>query len=179
LFSEDVLTEGFNTELIDVGDNMSVVARVGEYQEAQQQPLEEVADEIRAALTRQKTREALNERADSIIADLKSGKDIEELGVGEWQSYEEQSRSNPALGGAVMSQVFSLQRPGDGDNVYGSVVSDGSASIVALDAVNEGEVNRDGGEFRQLRGFLASLEGQREYQAYQQFLRESAEIERP
>ena len=59
------------------------------------------------------------------------------------------------------------------------MVSDGSASIVALDAVNEGEVNRDGGEFRQLRGFLASLEGQREYQAYQQFLRESAEIERP
>lgn len=179
LFSEDVLTEGFNTELIDVGDNMSVVARVSEYQEAQQQPLEEVADEIRAALTRQKTREALSERADAIIADLESGKNIEELGLEEWQSYEDQPRSNPSLGGAVMSQVFSLQRPGDGDNVYGSVVSNDSATIVALDAVNEGDVNRDGGEFRQLRGFLASLEGQREYQAYQQFLRENAEVERP
>ncbi len=78
-----------------------------------------------------------------------------------------------------MSQVFSLQRPGDGDNVYGSVVSNDSATIVALDAVNEGDVNRDGDEFRQLRGFLASLEGQREYQAYQQFLRENAEVERP
>ncbi|MDF0749182.1 SurA N-terminal domain-containing protein [Marinobacter sp. 71-i] len=179
LFSEDVLNEGFNTELIDVGDNMSVVARVGEYHEAQQQPLDEVADEIRAALTRQETREALNERADAIIAGLESGKSAEELGLGEWRSYEEQSRSNPALGGAVMSEVFSLQRPGDGDNVYGSVVSGDSVSIVALDAVNEGEVNRDGGEFRQLRSFLASLEGQREYRAYQQYLRDNAEIERP
>lgn len=179
LFSEDVLKEGFNTELIDVGDNMSVVARVGEYREAQQQPLDEVAEDIRAALTRQKTREALNERADAIIADLKSGKGADELGLGEWQSYEDQSRSNPELGGAVMAEVFSLQRPGDGDNVYGSVVSGDSASIVALGAVNEGEVNREGGEFRQLRGFLASLEGQREYRAYQQYLRDSAEVERP
>lgn len=179
LFSEDVLNEGFNTELIDVGDNMSVVARVGEYREAQQQPLDQVTDEIRTALTRQKTREALSERADAIIADLKSGKTVEELGLGEWQSYKDQPRSNPELGGAVMSQVFSLQRPGDGDNVYGSVMSGDGVAIVALDAVNEGEVNPDGGEFRQLRGFLASLEGQREYRAYQQYLRDNAEIERP
>jgi len=179
LFSEDVLNDGFNTELIDVGDNMSVVARVGEYHEAQQQPLEEVEGEIRAALTRQKTREALRERADTIIADLKSDKSAEELGLGEWQSYEDQSRSNPELGGAVMSEVFSLQRPDDGDEVFGSVMSGDSMAIVALDAVHEGDVNRDGGEFRQLRGFLASLEGQREYRAYQQYLREKAEIERP
>ena len=32
--------------------------------------------------------------------------------------------------------------------------------------------------FSQLRNFLASLEGQREYQAYQQYLRENAEVER-
>lgn len=179
LFSEDVLNDGFNTELIDVGDNMSVVARVGEYHAAQQQPLDEVADEIRAALTRQKIREALQDRADAIIADLESGKGLEELGLGEWQSYEDQPRSNSALGGAVMSEVFSLQRPGDGGNVYGSVMRDDSMAIVALDEVNDGEVNRDGEEFRQLRSFLASLEGQREYRAYQQYLRDNAEVERP
>lgn len=35
-----------------------------------------------------------------------------------------------------------------------------------------------GDEFSQLRNFLASLQGQREYQAYQQYLRENAEVER-
>ncbi len=178
LFSEDVLRDGFNTELIDVGDNMSVVARVAEYQEAQQQPLEEVSDEIRAELTRQKIREALSERADAIIAELESGKDPEEIGVGEWQSYDDQPRNNPILGGAVMSGVFSLPRPEGEEDVYGSVMSDNGIAIIALEAVNEGDVNRDGSEFSQLRNFLASLEGQREYQAYQQYLRERAEVER-
>ncbi|MDL0429929.1 SurA N-terminal domain-containing protein [Marinobacter sp. TBZ242] len=179
LFSEDVLKDGFNTELIDVGDNMSVVARVAEYHEAQQQPLEEVADEIRTALTRQKTRDALSDRAEAIIADLRSGKSAEELGLEAWQTYEDQSRSNRVLGGAVMSEVFSLQRPDDGGNAYGSVVSEDRVVIVALDEVNEGEVKRDGEEFLQLRGFLASLEGQREYRAYQQYLRDNADVERP
>lgn len=178
LFSEDVLRDGFNTELIDVGDNMSVVARVAQYQEAQQQPLEEVTDEIRDALTRQKTREALAERAEAVIADLESGKDIEETGVGEWESYDDQPRSNPILGGAVMAGVFSLQRPEGDEEVYGSVMSDNGMAIIALEAVNEGEVNRDGGEFNQLRTFLAQFEGQREYRAYQQFLRDKAEVER-
>ncbi|MFO7995158.1 MAG: SurA N-terminal domain-containing protein [Marinobacter sp.] len=178
LFSEDVLRDGFNTELIDVGDNMSVVARVAQYQEAQQQPLEEVTDEIRDALTRQKTREALAERAEAVIADLESGKDIEETGVGEWESYDDQPRSNPILGGAVMAGVFSLQRPEGDEEVYGSVMSDNGMAIIALEAVNEGEVNRDGGEFNQLRNFLAQFEGQREYRAYQQFLRDKAEVER-
>lgn len=178
LFSEDVLQDGFNTELIDVGDNMSVVARVARYQEAQQQPLDEVSDEIRAALTRQKTREALDQRAEAIISELESGKDLQEMGIGEWQSYDDQPRNNPAVGGAIMSGVFSLQRPEGDDEVYGSVMSDNGVAIIALEAVNEGDVNREGGEFSQLRTFLASLEGQREYQAYQQYLRERAEVER-
>ena len=43
---------------------------------------------------------------------------------------------------------------------------------------SDGEVDEDGTEFRQVRQFLASLEGQREYTAYQQYLRAGAEIER-
>ncbi|MDX1552376.1 MAG: SurA N-terminal domain-containing protein [Marinobacter sp.] len=178
LFSEDVLKDGFNTELIDVGDNMSVVARVAQYHEAQQQPLEEVSDQIRATLTRQKTREALSERAETIITELESGKELEELGIGEWQSYDDQPRNNPAVGRDVMAGVFSLQRPGDGEVAYGSVMYGDGVAIIALESVNEGDVNRDGDEFSQLRDFLASLEGQREYQAYQQYLRENAEVER-
>ncbi|MFN2362280.1 MAG: SurA N-terminal domain-containing protein [Marinobacter sp.] len=178
LFSDDVLKDGFNTELIDVGDNMSVVARVDEYYEAQKKPLEDVSDEIRTTLIRQKTREAMSERAEAMIADLESGVSLDELDVGEWQSYEDQSRNNLVLGDTVMAEVFSLQRPDEDGNVYGSVVSDDRMTIIALDAVNEGDVNPGGGEFRQLRGFLASLEGQREYSAYRQYLRERAEVER-
>jgi peptidyl-prolyl cis-trans isomerase D len=54
-----------------------------------------------------------------------------------------------------------------------------SAAVIALDEVTDGQVSEDGIELNQLREFLASLEGQREYAAYQQFLRNRAEVERP
>ena len=74
LFSADVVEDGYNTELIDVGDNVSVVARVREYREAQQLALEEVAADVRASLKAQETRAALSEHADEIIAGLEAGK---------------------------------------------------------------------------------------------------------
>ena len=179
LFSADVVEDGYNTELIDVGDNVSVVARVREYREAQQLALEEVAADVRASLKAQKTRAALGERADEIIAGLEAGKSLSELGADEWASYEAKPRNDQEAGAAVMRTVFSLSRPAEGETSYGQSVSGSSAAVVALDGVNEGAVDETSEEFGQLEEFLASLEGQREYGAYQQFLRNRAEVERP
>ncbi|SFM76543.1 SurA N-terminal domain-containing protein [Marinobacter pelagius] len=179
LFSDDVLNGGYNTELIDVGDNLSVVARVREHREAQQLPLADVRDQIRDRLVAQETREALAERADGIIASLQQGESLEDIEAGQWQSYEAQGRNAGGIAPAVMQTAFSLPRPDEGAASYGSTVSADQAVVVALEAVNAGEADRDGQEFEQLRQFLASLEGQREYTAYQQYLRDQAEVERP
>ena len=176
LFSEDVLEAGYNTELIDVGDDVSVVARVREHYDAEQLPLEQVSDQIRATLEQRKTREALSERADTIVADLKSGADPE--GLGEWSSYEGLGRNASEAGPEVLRKAFSLPRPADGAQ-FGKAVMGGSAAVIALDSVTDGQVAENDTEMNQLREFLASLEGQREYAAYQQFLRNHAEVERP
>lgn len=178
LFSEDVLEDGFNTELIDVGDNMSVVARVGTYTEARQQPLEEVSDGIRSALLRQKTAEALNAKVEEVIASLQSGESLESLGLGEWTAYEDQGKNSSEVPRAVANRAFALERP-EGGVSYGAVVSGSEATIVAVDEVTEGEVDPSSEDYKQLSNFLATISGQREYQAYQQYLRNRAEIERP
>jgi len=177
LFSEDVLEAGYNTELIDVGDNVSVVARVREHHEAQQLPLSEVRDQIRATLEQRRTGEALAERADAIIADLQAGETVE--AAGDWASYESLARNSSEAAPAVMQQAFSLPRPDEGKVQYGKTVSANTASVIALEAVTDGEIAKDSTQLNQLREFLASLEGQREYAAYQQFLRNRAEVERP
>ncbi|MCK2147971.1 SurA N-terminal domain-containing protein [Marinobacter alexandrii] len=179
LFSTDVVEDGYNTELIDVGDNVSVVARVREYRDAQQLALEEVAADVRASLKAQETRAALSKRAEEIIAGLESGQSLSELGASDWVRYEAKSRNDQDAGAAVMRAVFSLSRPAEGEISYGQSVSGSSAAVVALDGVNEGAVDETSAEFGQLEEFLASLEGQREYGAYQQFLRNRAEVERP
>jgi len=178
LFSDDVLNAGYNTELIDVGDDQAVVARVQAHRESQLRPLDDVRDDIQAQLQQQKTREALRARAEAILAELKQGQ--EPADMGEWQVYKGLSRNTQDLPPELVRTVFSLPRPDDDKApTYGRVVTSGEAFIVALDAVHNGEVDEDSPEFQQMLTFLASLEGQREYTAYRQYLQAQAEIERP
>ncbi|MBY5962081.1 SurA N-terminal domain-containing protein [Marinobacter nauticus] len=178
LFSEDVLEGGYNTELIDVGDNVSVVARVREYHEPRQLELADVEPGIRRILERTETREALAARVDELVAQLESGTSADELGAGEWQQFEDQGRSVSGLSPRVVQEVFSMARP-DGDSpTVGRAVTADQAAVIVLTGVNEGEVDQEGAEYQQLMRFLAQLEGQREYTAYQQYLRNTAEVER-
>lgn len=178
LFSEDVLEGGYNTELIDVGDNVSVVARVREYHEPRQLELADVEPEIRRILERTETREALAARVDELVAQLESGTSAEELGVGERQQFENQGRNGSGLSPRVVQEVFSMARPDGETPTVGRAVAADQAAVIVLTGVNEGEVDQEGAEYQQLMRFLAQLEGQREYTAYQQYLRNTAEVER-
>jgi len=178
LFSEDVLEGGYKTELIDVGDNVSVVARVREYHEPRQLELADVEPEIRRILERTETRDALAARVDELVAQLESGTSADELGAGEWQQFEDQGRSVSGLSPRVVQKVFSMARPNGDTPTVGRAVTADQAAVIVLTSVNEGEVDQEGAEYQQLLRFLAQLEGQREYTAYQQYLRNTAEVER-
>ncbi|WP_417514224.1 SurA N-terminal domain-containing protein [Marinobacter sp.] len=179
LFSEDVLESGYNTELIDVGDNVSVVARAREYREAQQLPLADVRDMIRSNLEARKIREVLDERAQSIVASLEKGESLDTLNAGDWEGFEDQARNAADVDPQIMQTVFALSRPNDSGASYGTAMTRSGVAVIALDAVNEGDAGDNSADLDQLRKFMASLEGQREYAAYQQFLRNSAEVSRP
>lgn len=179
LFSEDVLEGGYNTELIDVGDNVSVVARVREHREAQKLALDDVRDDIRRTLEARQTRKLLNERADAIIAGLEEGKALDAFDAGDWELFEEQARNSVRVDPQVVQAAFSLARPAEDAPSYGSAMTQSGVVVVALDAVHEGSTKDNSADLDQLRTFLASLEGQREYAAYQQFLRSTAEVSRP
>ncbi|OJT00727.1 SurA N-terminal domain-containing protein [Marinobacter nauticus] len=178
LFSDDVLQGGFNTELIDVGDNASVVARVREYLEPRQRELADVRDDIAAMLEARKTRQALEARVDELMAALEAGEDPESLNAGDWQRFENQGRDGANLSRFVVQRAFAMPRPDEGNPSMAKAVGQREAAIILVDAVNEGAVDTDGAEYQQLRQFLTQLEGQREYMAYQQYLRNTAEVDR-
>lgn len=178
LFSDDVLQGGFNTELIDVGDNVSVVARVREYFEPRQRELADVRDDIAAMLEARKTRQALEARVDELMAALEAGEDLESLNAGDWQRFENQGRDGANLSRFVVQRAFAMPRPDEGNPSMAKAVGQREAAIILVDAVNEGAVDTDGAEYQQLRQFLTQLEGQREYMAYQQYLRNTAEVDR-
>lgn len=178
LFSDDVLQGGFNTELIDVGDNVSVVARVREYFEPRQRELADVRDDIAAMLEARKTQEALEARVEELMAALEAGEDPDSLNAGDWQRFESQGRDGANLSRFVVQRAFAMPRPDEGSPSMAKAVGQREAAIILVDAVNEGAVDTDGAEYQQLRQFLTQLEGQREYMAYQQYLRNTAEVDR-
>lgn len=181
LFSDDVLQDKFNTELIDVGNNESVVARVKSYQPLGQRELAEVRDQIRERLVQQKTRERLAERGRDMIARLQNGESLEELdlGVDNWTTHEATDRNDGSLAPEVLRSAFSLERPAEGGVTYGLSEGNDRAVIIALDGVTDGNVEDRAAEREQLQQFLASQQAQQEYLAYQQYLRDKADIERP
>ncbi|MEX0603729.1 MAG: SurA N-terminal domain-containing protein [Marinobacter sp.] len=181
LFSGDVLQDKFNTELIDVGNNESVVARVKSYQPQGQRDLADVRDQIREQLMQQKVRERLTERARDVIAKLQDGESLADLGLeaGNWTTHEATGRGNRSLAPDVLRSAFTLERPPEDGVTYGLAEGSDSAVIIALDGVTDGDGKANEAERAQMQQFLANQQAQREYLAYQQYLRDRADIERP
>ncbi|MCE8031821.1 peptidylprolyl isomerase [Billgrantia tianxiuensis] len=171
-FSEDVLVEGFNSEVIELDEDRRMVLRVAEHREATVLPLEEVRERVAASVEQRKQREALLEVARERLERLRSGEDLEL----EWQQVERATRQQGNVPRTVLQAAFRLPQPADGTAVYGHA-SDGSrVALIALDEVEVGEVDE------QTEAFVArmaeQLRAQATIQGLRTHLRETADITR-
>jgi peptidyl-prolyl cis-trans isomerase D len=177
LFSADVLEDGFNTELIDIDQTTAVVARVMEHHPEAPQPLEEVAGQIRERLQREQTLTLLQERADELLGQLRTGEATPE--GDDWTVYDDVVRNQSAVPAPIQARVFSLPTPDEDGFSFGTVADGSDLVIIALSDVSDGEVDSESEQVRNMAQFLAQMNGQQEYSAYVRTLREQAEIERP
>jgi peptidyl-prolyl cis-trans isomerase D len=77
-FSDLVLQENLNSDIIEVSDTLAIVIRLEEYQAAEVKPLSEVSAQIREALIAEKATEKALSTADSLLVSFKAGNDIAE-----------------------------------------------------------------------------------------------------
>ena len=173
-FSDEVLGEGFNSEVIELDEDRRMVLRVVEHRDATTLPLDEVRDRVVAAVETDKTREALEARADEMLASLRSG---ETLGL-DWQRAESLNRQGQSeLAQPVIEAAFRLPHPSEGETVYGRAGDGQRVVLIGLESVTAGEANA------QIESFVARMAQQLRSQAavngLLDHLREQAEIERP
>ena len=103
-FSDDVVKNKRNSEVIDVGDNTLVAARVIEHKPASIRPFEEVNAEINRRLTRQQAAQLAAKQGREILAKLKQGGEVSDLG---WGSSKLISRENTqGYAGSMLAEVF-------------------------------------------------------------------------
>lgn len=172
-FGEDVLENGYNSEVIELDEDRRLVLRVADHREATTLPLAEVEGDVEAAVREAKTREALVALAARQVESLRAGEPLEL----DWQRADAVSRQGgSALPEALVQAAFRLPHPEGEQPVYGHAVDGERVVLIALERVQDGEPNA------QMETFVADmaerLRAQAAIQGLLDDLREKASIER-
>lgn len=192
-FSEDVLAGGnldqaVNSKLIELkGDDQAridpvVVIRVAEHQPAHLRPIEEVEEQIRSTLRRQKARELAEQRAQELLAELRQGGTFDAVVVPVSESVQRDvsiGRGQSDRPAELVSAAFALGKPADGRPLYGTAdLGSGDVAVFAVTAVQDGDPQAVPDQERQaVRRLLERLEGLADAQSLVEALRSRADVE--
>ena len=162
-FSEEVLDEGHNSDVIELSGDRFVVLREHNHSLPEVMPLAEVRDDIAAIITENKARAMVAAEAGQAVRQLRNGADPEQVATStgyEWQTELAASRRSTTVPNDVLSHAFSMPRPGAGETVVDYIMgSGGDARIIALEKVEEGRYD----ELEQTQQALLEQQISREY----------------
>lgn len=183
LFSDELLVEKHNSELIEVEDGKSVVFRVESYQEESIQPLDEVREIIRDKLKQGKSSEFAQSVGASFIDRVKSGEAVEEVSDSmglNWKEYNDIRRDNAMLNRETITKIFTLSKDKvNQDPWFSFAMPDGDFTVVRLTSVKEGDSETINAlEKSSISNMLSDTFGASDNQTYQKVAQDSAEIER-
>ena len=173
IFSADVARDGLNSELVEI-DERSYVFRAADYQDASVLPLDEVRDQIEQVLLLRQAGDEARAFAQQLLDDYLAGSLDEGIEV---EALASVTRFSDAAPSAVLSQLFRLPVPSEGDvSADITELQDGDIALVAVTNVEQGEVNPD--EFEQLARQFEGRFMDAAYQSFMQALKEEASIRR-
>jgi len=179
-FAEEVLTNGKNSDPIELGEYRVVVLHRKDHQPPSPKPLEIVRDEVSAILSDGEARKQVTELGRQLLAQLRDGADPVSLG----KTHRLTLRESVEIGRRgsemreVVDRVFRMPHP-DGDHkVYDSLVTaTGDVIIIALqEVIAKKPAADDTALWNATRDTLANTLGSEEYQAYIRSLRSGVQI---
>ncbi len=182
-FSDDVLLEGNNSDLIEPNPEQlqAVVVRIADHREASAKPLQEVREEVIAELKAQRARAEAAEAAESLAKRLRDGADwpavLEGVEPEAPGLVERRASDVPA---AILASAFKLPAPADGMASVGTAILDnGDAAVLRVTRVEDGEVrSRDAERIAPDAMMLSQLMGRQIYRDMLSDMESRAQIER-
>ncbi|MDJ0805298.1 MAG: SurA N-terminal domain-containing protein [Gammaproteobacteria bacterium] len=141
-FSEDVLLERHNSELIELGQLQSIVLRVVDHKEASFEPLEVVKETVLGKIKQQRAAEKAEEEAEKLLARLNEGAALAHLsGDYELQGVDAAKRSEVSMPLPLLRKVFRSPRPEPGKVVSGlAKLNQGNVAVFSIYEVNDGSM---------------------------------------
>ncbi|HKJ21626.1 MAG TPA: peptidyl-prolyl cis-trans isomerase, partial [Gammaproteobacteria bacterium] len=141
-FSDEVLQNGNNSEIIELDTNHSLVLRVIDHKLPAKKPLQEVRDDAAAAIRFEKGSKETRRIGEQVIKELKQGQASETVAENrdlEWQSAIGVKRDDPKVNRSILRTAFSLGRPDDGPAMGGDALGSGDYAVVQVNAVHDAQ----------------------------------------
>lgn len=175
-FSDQVLSSGMNSEVIELDPNHVVVIRVKQHQDAGTMSFDKVEAQIVQRLKSDKANEAAREKAANYMTQLKAG-DFAVSGA-ELLTVAKLDRFNQDIDAAIANKAFRMPAP-KADAVSIDTVALGAGyAVVVLDKVNAAD-NIEASALQSIKEGLSRQYGQADYRAVVDTLKSKAQIEYP
>ncbi len=180
-FAEDVLKEGLNSQVIELGTHHVAVIRVKEHKPQELRPLAEVGEDIGLKLKIEKADQQSEKLGQEIAAALSSSGTADSLlkqhGL-QWSEVGLIGRDSTEGDPAVIAEAFKMAPPAAGKSAIGSVrIASGDLMVIRVAEAQYPEVaTLDQNEKDAIRRTLASAMGNQEYLGYLNDLKAAAKI---
>ena len=184
LFSSEVL-EGTNSDAIELNDTQIVVVRVDKQYEPEPVPLDQVADEIRGELVREKALAAIEAAKAEGLQRLTAGESVTDIARdlgSRWQTFELAARANSGQGipNSVLEAAFDLARPAPGKKSVGmSDLPDGAALITVTRVIQGDPSTTTDAEIEQLRQVAENRAARLDFQGFFEAARQQLGVKQP
>lgn len=179
-YSPEVLEEGYASEVLELGDDRYVVLKLQDDFPSRQQTLEEVTDQVTAALTESRAQQLLQENSADLLARITSGESVEDIATSlelDWQQVQGGKRSAVDVDPEINANVFELAAPEAADVVDGFYARNGDFIAIQLTQVTLGDYSSLQAEDKALlRSVVELTQSGREMVAYQTELVSQADI---
>ncbi len=178
LYSDEVLLDSVNSELIEISDDRSIIIRVKEVFEPKQLAISEVSSDIVQRLTVQQAAKALSAQESNIRKSLDLGLSFSDAAIeqGATLSTGFFSRNSSVLEQGLVNQIFSIPRNELG--IQSFVASNGDIYLFELLSVDQDDEQMNAEVLASLKQQLLTMGGQQDVAYYMQSLKQSAEIKR-
>lgn len=179
-FSDEVVVDGYASEVLDLGGDRYVVVKLKEYIDIRQKELSEVRDDVVSALSQQKAQAELDARGAELLQLALGGDSIEDIAKAQkldWQVGNSVNRQDTSVDSEVRDRVFTLPKPSGNPASEGFYVSNGDYVVVSLLKAVPGDSSKvSSSEKDAFSRALISLNGNRDLATYEQTLRTQTRI---
>lgn len=182
LFSDEVLQQNNNSELIELNDGSFLVLRMAERQASQDQPLTAVRDQIKQQLQKEQGQKQAGLEAYNIQHALETGEAPEALAKRyhlEWTIKTNVDWQDKTLPGQLLSAVLSLRPNADPAKkaVTSVLLTDGNYAIIQLESSTNADFSKAAADdLEKLRNGLTDRSGELDYQLFAKSALEKAKV---